>query len=546
MKKKKIYEQISLQDSYKNFIRAINPKTGKVLFERENMVLHRGRLFTLEKIFNDFYNAGDEAISKFNVKYYRLFDDNTGDRSTIVGDVYIIINGGYHLLTDNDTYSYVMDGDRVGYDGDTTDIYIYNSGMSTYDLLDNTTTPTRHDGLTSVNPDGTFVYTVYTKDPLRTDVLNETSPEQHDIYTFITNNNFGNYEIAFFKVGTGGTTGNPLEPLVVSPTEVDLNQQIAFRNIDTTVDNSDYSDTYCLKQTNGNIDSYFGKYFDVKDPIWVVDTVRNKIAKKLEFTVGVEDLRDVISGTTVTHRNNVERRGQITPDGVKAILKINNVNHIVTSIMSSGDLIRFTNPTTGIAEVYKISTNDYPNTIPSPADFIIIEKNVTDFTFTDYTSAVTIEHSNDNGNTYNTVLDNTGANATVNVVRNLDVIGLTTGSTVYYKDVMGVDNIFEISSTTITENGFEVKSNTTSLKDVSNGNLLRFYNNTTGSFIGSANMNLFYQYAATFSELALCFAELDNNNHTVLGTDEVFSKITFSSKNLEDTEAVKFEYYIFA
>ena len=560
------HENLKILDKYKNFIRVTNPITGKVLFERENMVVQRGRLFTLEKVFNDFYTHGDQSSSMFNLNYYKAY---AGDRTSYqTGDVnesipiYTSINDNYILLDDDDSWNELL-GDRSSYvagqSNDGVSVYTYDSGSNTYMLLDGTTTPTRATAVAQVEP---FTDILYLMDPKRVTVLLE-SPHETDIFLYNSQVDFNKKEVVLFKVGTGGTTGNPLEPLAPSATSSELNNPVPFRTIPTNIDLTDYSNKYCLKTSDVGsnplitFDTWYGKLFENIDPIWVIDKDRNIIAKKLELKIDTNDLRDVREGDVVIHRSDAEMRGNVTKfatekglcrsvaysgneayyDGAGAGLTPGTIDMLG---VLSGHHIKMTDTVSATTYTFEVSLE---NDVLAASNYVVLNE-VDSFNFVDFATNGPFE-----------ILHVENADTLigyVNIRENMDISLLHKGDEVRYDDLLGTDLIYEVLTETvdILSTGFKIKPNLSSVKDVTT---------TTSTFtgtrlfdsgdnlIGVVDVQSYYEYFAMFNELGLYIAEVDEATGKVVdGSEELFSIITFASKSLEDTEEILFEYYIYA
>jgi hypothetical protein len=81
MEKITIKDDLKVLDNYtnhKNFIKILDADTKEVLVSRrENLVVHRGRTFALEKLYNDSYNASPYPTNNLSRKI-NLFSVGTG------------------------------------------------------------------------------------------------------------------------------------------------------------------------------------------------------------------------------------------------------------------------------------------------------------------------------------------------------------------------------------------------------------------------------------------------------------------------------------
>jgi len=55
----KLLDKTNMNDKYKNFIRVINPATGEVLFEKNNLVTQSGRVIMMEKLIGETFSGSE-------------------------------------------------------------------------------------------------------------------------------------------------------------------------------------------------------------------------------------------------------------------------------------------------------------------------------------------------------------------------------------------------------------------------------------------------------------------------------------------------------
>lgn len=455
----KVLENISLKDKAKNFVRAINPITGKVLFERENIVTQRGRLFVLEKTFNDYYTSGDNAASMFNLKYYVT----------------------------------MTEPEKVIYLGNTENIYMLESGS--YVLKNATTVPTRTAAL---------------------------APGAYTTYRFISLDEFNDRMLMLYKVGNGGVADDIFAPVAPRATDSDLRNTVNMRiiNIPTVSD----LDTYCCSSIIGAFTVFTGKYFDDTDPVWVIDVNNNIIAKKIEMTLNTRDLRDFLNSTNtaIINKATTEAFGVLTPYSESVIC----TPHTVGVVYPGGTKVQL--EIAGIKYPYWI---EYQN---GAGGSVYVLTEMVDPLPTDMDDIPMYQS------------DGLTLICNVDIRQNINTAGLVQNSTVKY-EVAGSISPYVIYSQTadIDSTGFTVATAITSTEftPITGGVVLY---DSTDKPIGYVTQDMRFDHNVMFNELGLYFAKRGTDGRAENGTEELFSRITFSSKTLEANEEVKFEYYVFA
>ena len=501
---KKFMEEILLSDKYKNGIRVKDKKSGKVLFERDNLVTQRGRIFVLEKIFDDKILASDVAGQGIIINYYYEFK-NLGE----VGPYY------YKVIED---------------ESDPQTQYVY--------------VELQEDAFAYTPPWGGAPVTI----PALDVVYDWDGSLAGYIFYYISNEQFDKRKIAFFKVGKGGTTTNLLEPVVPSPRDISLKETTYFRIIDESIDDNDYSNIYCIKQQveGTSLYKYFGKYFDNLDPIWQIDEAKNKISKVLSMSINEYDLRDIIvvdggGEQTVEQRYTTDKEGVISKKEDQALL-VGNTSLDLSSL-SEGDLIKILKDTTYYIYEF-VSTSKIKDNEGHLVDSAIIK-------LTDGGAPNFDEVDNDTFYGIYDITDNLisvgGAGRTIFQLRITDV---EKTDQVYYEDELLNYKAFAISSETaeITPESFKIALSSFSIfniEEVENVVLTKKISETELQVIGLVDISLNYLYNAYFNELGLFFAEIDGAGKVVDGTEELFSRITFATCVLEKNQEVEIEYFIY-
>lgn len=455
----KFIDYLKLEDKFKNYLNVYNKKTGKLIYSKPNLVVQRGRLFALEKLFNDIYTHSDNnTISNFNLKYYIAVA--MGSKSTYYSPnttpIYVSeLSGAYRLLSGSERETLLADG--------TTQVYKYAD-------------------ITSFN-------------------------KRH---------------LCLFKVGRGGTTLNPLEPRVPSVTDNDLRDIIPFR-IKASTDPTNLLNNYCLETVNGSFLEYYGKYFDNIDPVYIVDQSLNKICKKINMTINMNDIRDTLENGTLVNKSSAERRGKVTHSNNIAIgLPVSTID--ITNVNLDGGHVQYTH--LGTTKTFLLKKQ-------STATYLFLEKISDNF---DYGVSLTLSYTDE-------PIKEIGA---ITLSENMNMTNIAVADVITYTDYLGQSNTFVVSEED-TDN-FTIKMNDSSPRDIENtiASIPMFKG---VSLLGLVDITLNYVYYSAVNEIGIYFAEAEiseSSKSVVSGTEEMFSIITLPSKLLEDGEEYVIEYYLFA
>ena len=530
----KIREELPLGDKgkIKNFIRVRSKKSGKVLFEKENLVVQRARLFTLEKLFDDYFTHSDNGSGITKINYYTTLV--ASDQTTYESDSTLSL------------FLKVDDGSDLGYH------YAQIVVDSYIDPIDGVTTiPSR--AVAEVNPYFTT----------NIDVL----------FGYINQNNFRTRKICFFKVGRGGTTSNPLEPVPPVPNDTDLKEKVPFRAVDVSSSSNDesanYTEKYCLPEeeidvsTDSNLIRFYGKFFDNVDPVWEIDTEKNIICKKIEMSLDSSDLRDVVversdGGVTVENKKNVEKLGIVSLSEDYAVCIPNVATLLDMTGVAPDSIISIAS---GIVtyEFKVISIVPLKNTEGLSQEALIISK--TSLTGDDFTAL------NDLDDFYEaTLLDGIGGSS-VNTIGDVKLISsfrtdsLEQNGAVSYVDTLGNERKYAIASKTadaslgrdpsteITENGFRIRNSVDSTLSIQEVSVVKIFYDEDCDVIGLGLVDPELVMHSMLNEVGIYFGEIyvdgSSHNQIVKGSDELFSRITFASKLLEDNEELLIEYFIY-